>query len=73
VVTRSVMKELRSSIKSLVRFDKFKKRALFKIRVDVCRRAVNNIFTVAFCSKWNHVPRSRVVVNGIALMVGPYL
>ena len=41
VLTRSVMKELRSSVKSLVHFDKFKKRALFKIRVDVWRRAHN--------------------------------
>ena len=41
VLTRSVMKELRSSIKSLVLFDKFKKRTLFKIRVDVWRRAHN--------------------------------
>jgi hypothetical protein len=41
VLTRSAMKQLRSSIKSLVRFDKFKKRTLFKIRVDVWRRAHN--------------------------------
>ena len=41
VLTRSDMKELRSSDKSLVLFDKFKKRVLFKIRVDVWRRAHN--------------------------------
>ena len=41
VLTRSVMKELSSTVKSLVLFDKFKKSALFKIRVDVWRRAHN--------------------------------
>ena len=41
VLTRSDMKELSSSVKSLVLFDKFKKRALFKIRVDVWRRSHN--------------------------------
>jgi hypothetical protein len=35
------------------------------------RFAVNNIFTVAFCSKLNHVSHSRVTVNGITLMTGP--
>ena len=41
VVTRSAMKELQSTAMSLVLFDKFKKRALFKIRVDVWRRTHN--------------------------------
>ena len=36
------------------------------------RFAVNNIFIVAFCSKWNHVSRSRVTVNGITVMDKPY-
>ena len=29
-------------------------------------------FTVAFCSKWNHVSRSRFTVNGITVMVVSY-
>ena len=33
--------------------------------------AVNNIFTVAFCSKCNRVLRSHFAVNGIALMAKP--
>ena len=32
------------------------------------RFAVNNIFTVAFCSKCTDVSCSRVVINGITLM-----
>ena len=38
---------------------------------NASRFAVNNIFTVAFCSKWSHVSRSRVAVNGIAVMGDP--
>jgi hypothetical protein len=40
-------------------------------RFVVPRFAVNNIFTVAFCSTWNHFSRSRVVVNGIVSMDDP--
>jgi hypothetical protein len=35
---------------------------------NASRFAVNNIFTVSFCSKSNHVSRSRVAVNGITVM-----
>ena len=41
VLTRSAMKQLCSSIKSLVHFDRFKKCSFFKIRVDVCHRVYN--------------------------------
>ena len=36
------------------------------------RFTVNNIFTVAFCSRWSHDSRSRVAVNGITVMGDPY-
>jgi hypothetical protein len=39
---------------------------------NASRFAVNNIFTVAFCSKCNHVSRSRFAVNGITVMDIPY-
>jgi hypothetical protein len=39
-------------------------------RNHVTRRVLqsNNIFTVVFCSKCNHVSRSRFAVNGITVM-----
>ena len=41
VLTRSVMKESLETVKCMVLHDKRKKRVLFKIRVDVCRRSNN--------------------------------
>ena len=35
--------------------------------------AVNNILTVAFCSEWNRVSRSRFAVNGIELIGVPFM
>ncbi len=35
---------------------------------NASRFTVTNIFTVAFYSKWNHVSRSRVAVNGIIIL-----
>ncbi len=46
--------------------------ASFRNHVTCSRFSVNNIFTVVFYSKWIHVSRSRVTVNGISLMSVTY-